>query len=91
MRMTLLTLLPGAGPPVAAATLRDILWAHVRPSDQVEHISARAGPDGQLEIGIYLAATGPEVAREVVERALRSSATLRRWALGNVRSGVPQI
>jgi hypothetical protein len=91
MRMTLLTLLPGDGQPIGPATVRDILWAHVNPADQVEHISARAGPDGRLEIGIYLAATGPAVARDVVERALRSSAVLRRRELGHIRPGVPEI
>lgn len=74
---------------VGAAALRDILWAHVRAGDAVEHISVRAGPGPRLEIGVF---TGPpggrspaSIAGELVERVLRSSPALRRWTVQKIQ------
>jgi hypothetical protein len=91
MTLTHVTLARSArgGVEASVATLRDILWAHVLAGDPVEHISVRAGPGPCLEIGVF---TGPAAGRtaatiayELVERALRSSPSLDRWQLADIR------
>ncbi|MFC9329511.1 hypothetical protein [Kitasatospora sp. NPDC057015] len=39
--------------PAEAADVVDILWAHARPGDDLEHVSANAGP-GRLDLLLYL-------------------------------------
>jgi hypothetical protein len=89
--LTHITLVRRAGESgeVGAAVLRDILWAHVRAGDPVDHIAVRAGPGPRLEIGVF---TGPAdgrapaaIAHELVERVLHSSPSLNRWTLAEIR------
>lgn len=91
MTLTHVTLVHRAGADVTltAAVLRDILWAHVRAGDPVEHISVRAGPESCLEVGMFTKPTTGQspatIASELVERALRSSPSLERWMLAEIR------
>jgi hypothetical protein len=93
MTLTYVALIRGAGggSEVSAAVLRDILWAHVRAGDPIEHISVRAGPGSRLEIGVFtVPADGraPDtIAGELVGRVLRHSPSLRRWTLADIRPG----
>ncbi|MFJ4779291.1 hypothetical protein [Streptomyces sp. NPDC088762] len=55
-------------PTSAAPLIQDLLWAHARPSDGLEHVRARPAPHG---LDIYLFVRAPSDASAVAQmRAL---------------------
>jgi hypothetical protein len=88
VRLTRVTIAPRcpAAPAVDAALLVDALWAGIVAADRVEHITAMPAP-GRIEIGFFTLQadhiTANATARDVVERALRRSSPLHRWAIAD--------
>ncbi|MDZ5443867.1 hypothetical protein U2F26_14155 [Micromonospora sp. 4G57] len=50
---------------VGDEALRDVVWAHTRPEEQVEHIRVRAGPD-HISVALFLLAPSQSSVEEVV-------------------------
>ncbi|WP_412541594.1 hypothetical protein R8Z50_03260 [Longispora sp. K20-0274] len=72
-----------AGPPdLDAATVTALLWDTATTADRIEHVRARAGPDG-IDILAFLDLTDPEEAhlrlRALVQRAIATTPRLRAW------------
>ncbi|MFJ5885603.1 hypothetical protein [Kitasatospora cineracea] len=70
---------------LTAATVTDLIWAHSRPEDRVEHVRTRVDP-GFYRIAAAVIADTPDAAvaslRRACERALRHAPSLRGWRLG---------
>ncbi|MEU4622028.1 hypothetical protein AB0G04_18895 [Actinoplanes sp. NPDC023801] len=86
MRLARISLAPrhDAAAGVDAAALVDATWAAVRPGDPVEHVVARAVPDG-FEVGVFLQSAdipaGRDTARALMSRVLANSPTMRQWRI----------
>ncbi|MBO3738106.1 hypothetical protein [Actinoplanes flavus] len=86
MRLARISLAPRNGAPatVDAVVLVDATWAAARAGDEVEHVVARAVPEG-FEVGVFLqAADGPAgraTADALMRRVLGNSPMLRQWRI----------
>jgi hypothetical protein len=87
MRLARMSIVPrhDAAAGIDAAALVDATWAAVRADDPVEHVVARAVPDG-FEVGVFLltadTTTGrDDIARALLDRALTNSPRLRQWRI----------
>ncbi|MFR9778908.1 hypothetical protein ACL02O_23010 [Micromonospora sp. MS34] len=63
MQMTMFTLPTPETSGHNDASMLDLLWAHMRPEDRVEHIRVRAGP-GAMEVVLFLLASDEATATE---------------------------
>ncbi|WP_052390268.1 hypothetical protein [Streptomyces sp. NRRL B-24484] len=77
---------PGPVPPGEAAEVLAALWAHARPDDGLQHVSARI-EDDRVDLLLYLltrtpgpadADAGPARARALMDRSHLASPLLRR-------------
>jgi hypothetical protein len=86
MRLTRISISPrhDAAAGIDAATLVDATWAAVRTADSVEHVVARAVPDG-FEVGVFLqsadTSAGRDTARALLVRVLTNSPAMRQWRI----------
>ncbi|MDD9382872.1 hypothetical protein M8Z33_40785 [Streptomyces sp. ZAF1911] len=53
-------------PAAAVPLIQDLLWAHARPSDGLEHVRVRPAPQG---LDIYLFVTAPSDATAMAQAA----------------------
>jgi hypothetical protein len=87
MDIAIHTLIPGphaAHRDLDPETLTDILWANASPTDRLEHIRARACPDGVGVVTFYQGAPGSDPEQAVnglLRRALSASPCLTGWDL----------
>lgn len=85
-----LTSSTGPAPDDADAHLiHDVLWALAPPGAGIEHIRARAGPDG-IDLTLFLRHDVPDsdpdrYARALLATVARLSPALRRWHLADPR------
>ncbi|QKW21156.1 hypothetical protein HUT16_20715 [Kitasatospora sp. NA04385] len=78
----------GPVPPDGASEVLDVLWAHVRPEEQVQHLSARSTAD-RVDLLFYLLTRLPDAAarppldtvRALLARSHRASPALHRHYL----------
>lgn len=86
MLLIRVSLAPHRGPAavVDAELLVDAVWAAAERGDSIEHVTARATPDG-FEVGVFLlAATGLDgraTAYALIARVLATSPMLRHWTI----------
>jgi hypothetical protein len=68
--------------PAEAARAVDALWAHAGPEDRLEHIRARPGDDGRVELILFFrsqdGADPAHSAAELIGRTHRTAAEMRQ-------------
>ncbi len=74
--------------------LVDILWAHARPEDGLEHIAQHAN-DGTVDVTLFVKSDAPEsaylAAVRVCRSALQTARPLAGWELAADRDGLIRI
>ncbi|MEU1685444.1 hypothetical protein [Micromonospora sp. NPDC005707] len=69
---------------LAPQVLRDLIYAHALPTDGMEHVRVRAGPEG-VDVLAFVDSDDPEAATEilhnVVRAAIRQEPLLRLWRI----------
>jgi hypothetical protein len=81
MHLVMLTLVApdGSQPEIRPEILVDLLWAHARPGDGIEHLRAAIGPYG-IDVSAFAFSMHGHPAdhglREVVQRAIRATPVL---------------
>ncbi len=71
----------GAGDPAGAA-VADVVWAHARGGERLEHVRVRTRPAGIDLVLFFVLADRPaavSAATGILRRAIRSSALLRQY------------
>jgi hypothetical protein len=71
----------------------DILWAVALPADGLEHVRARHGPGGQIDLAIFhrtdLVAQNPEDCLALCRRAIATAPALTGWTAQRLRTAHP--
>jgi len=81
MHLVMVTLVApdGSHPQICPEVLVDLLWAHARPGDGIEHLRAATGPHG-IDVSAFAMDVPGHAAdhglREVVSRAVRATPAL---------------
>ncbi|WP_199511419.1 hypothetical protein [Nucisporomicrobium flavum] len=78
-----LSALSGAGDPAGAA-VADVVWAHTRRRERLEHLHVRIRPAGIDLVLFFVLAdrqTAVSAATGILRRTIRSSAVLRQYRI----------